>query len=118
MPAPGIGAAPWPFRETLKTAMSALAKDNIFFGTSSWKYEGWLGQLYSRERYRNRRGQHSKAQFEEICLAEYADVFKAVGVDATFYTFPRRENLQALGDQVPDGFQFGFKVTGTITLKH
>lgn len=108
----------WPLRDDLKARMQELAKDGVYFGTSSWKYEGWLGQLYSPERYRNSRGQHSKARFEDACLSEYAEVFKAVGVDATYYAFPREENLCALSDQVPDDFQFGFKVTEFITVKH
>jgi hypothetical protein len=28
-----------------------LAVDKLFVGTSSWKYEGWLDQIYSPERY-------------------------------------------------------------------
>ena len=31
--------------------LHALAERNVFFGTSSWKYEGWLGSIYSRDRY-------------------------------------------------------------------
>jgi uncharacterized protein YecE (DUF72 family) len=44
-------------------------------------------------------------------------VFKAVGVDATFYNFPRREFLHQIGDQLPDDFRFGFKVTEAVTTK-
>lgn len=39
-----------------------------------------------------------------MCLAEYAEVFKTVCVDAAYYTFPRREYLEGLGDQVPEYF--------------
>ena len=35
--------------------LSALAKRQIFLGTSSWKYTGWLEQIYSPERYRKGR---------------------------------------------------------------
>jgi uncharacterized protein YecE (DUF72 family) len=38
-------------------------------------------------------------------------------VDAAYYTFPRQVYLQKLGDAVPDDFQFGFKVTDTVTIK-
>jgi uncharacterized protein YecE (DUF72 family) len=107
----------WPLREKLKRIVSELAKENTYLGTSSWKYKGWLGQLYSPERYLNKKGKPSKEKFEDNCLAEYAAVFKAVCVDSTFYRFPLRENLEVLGAQVPDDFQFGFKVTQTITIK-
>jgi hypothetical protein len=33
-------------REKLKQAAELSAK-GIFIGTSSWKYEGWFGQLYT-----------------------------------------------------------------------
>jgi hypothetical protein len=34
----------------LAPALDALRRDNIFLGTSSWKYEGWLGDLYVNNR--------------------------------------------------------------------
>jgi hypothetical protein len=30
-------------REAIKPKLGVLAKANILIGTSSWKYEGWLG---------------------------------------------------------------------------
>jgi uncharacterized protein YecE (DUF72 family) len=63
------------------------------------------------------RGKVAKTRFERDCLNEYAEIFKTVSVDATFYTFPRPENLQKLADVVPDDFRFGFKVTDTVTIK-
>jgi uncharacterized protein YecE (DUF72 family) len=88
----------------------------VFIGTSSWKYEGWLGQLYTPSRYEYR-GKVAKTRFERDCLGEYAEVFKTVCVDAAYYDFPRRERLRNLSDQVPDDFRFGFKVTDAITVK-
>jgi uncharacterized protein YecE (DUF72 family) len=38
-------------------------------------------------------------------------------VDAAYYTFPTASGITAMGDQVPDHFRFGFKVTGDITIK-
>jgi len=72
----------------------------VFIGTSSWKYEGWFGQLYTPARYEYR-GKVAKTRFERDCLAEYAEVFKTVSVDAAYYDFPRRENLHKLADAVP-----------------
>ena len=115
--APPAAVSQWPALEKLKERVARLAERSVFLGTSSWKYEGWQGQLYTRDRYLNKRGKYSEAQFDERCLREYAEVFKAVGVDSTFYRFPSRDNLQALGEQVPDDFQFGFKVTDAITIK-
>jgi uncharacterized protein YecE (DUF72 family) len=103
-------------REQMKKKAAALAAKGVYVGTSSWKYEGWFGQLYSPARYEYR-GKVAKTRFERDCLSEYAEVFKTVSVDAAYYTFPRPEYLQKLADAVPDDFRFGFKVTDTVTIK-
>ena len=103
-------------RERTKQFLADLANKGLFIGTSSWKYDGWRGTLYDEARYVYR-GQFAKTRFERLCLAEYAEVFKTVCVDAAYYAFPRREYLEGLGDQVPDDFQFGLKVTDEITTR-
>ena len=103
-------------REQIKTKAAALAAQGVFVGTSSWKYEGWLGQLYTAARYEFR-GKVATTRFERDCLGEYAEVFKTVCVDAAYYTFPRAEYLHQLADAVPEDFRFGFKVTDEITIK-
>src|SRR5689334_15972606 len=103
-------------RDYVRDKAAALAAKGVFIGTSSWKYEGWLGQLYTGTRYEYR-GKVAEKRFNENCLTEYAEVFKTVCVDAAYYTFPRKEYLQGLADQVPDDFRFAFKVTDAITIK-
>lgn len=103
-------------RDKMKSTLAALAAQGAFIGTSSWKYPGWLGQLYTRDRY-VWRGRYAESRFERNCLAEYAEVFKAVCVDAAYYVFPKRDALAAMAAQVPANFQFAFKVTDEITLK-
>jgi uncharacterized protein YecE (DUF72 family) len=103
-------------RDQIKAEAAEFAGQGIFIGTSSWKYQGWLGQLYTPGRYEYR-GKVAKTRFERDCLAEYAEVFKTVCVDAAYYDFPRVERLQGLADQVPEDFRFGFKVTDAITIK-
>jgi uncharacterized protein YecE (DUF72 family) len=97
-------------RDQVKIKAAALAAKGVYVGTSSWKYEGWFGQLYTPARYEYR-GKVAKTRFERDCLSEYAEVFKTVSVDAAYYTFPSTEYLQKLADAVPDDFRFGFKVT-------
>jgi uncharacterized protein YecE (DUF72 family) len=104
-------------RDQLAAKLKRLTEQNIFLGTSSWKYPGWFGTIYERDRY-VWRGRFSKARFERDCLAEHSQVFPAVSVDATFYKFPERAMLEGLAAQVPDHFQFGLKVTDEITTKH
>jgi uncharacterized protein YecE (DUF72 family) len=128
-------------RKQIQLKAAELAARGVFIGTSSWKYAGWLGQLYTPVRYQKAKvasDTHSETllfpeldgesasnqptkfddkRFEQECLSEYAEVFKTVSVDATYYDFPRREYLQVLADQVPDDFRFGFKITDAVTIK-
>lgn len=103
-------------REQIKIKAAALAANGVFIGTSSWKYPGWRGMLYDESRYVYR-GKFAMSRFEKNCLAEYAEVFKTVCVDAGFYKFPDGKNLTSLMEQVPGDFQFAFKVTDKITVK-
>ena len=93
-----------------------LAERGVFIGTSSWKYPGWQGMFYDESRYVYR-GKYAKSRFENNCLSEYAEFFKTVSVDATYYTFPTVKYLEGLASQVPADFQFGLKVTAEITVK-
>jgi uncharacterized protein YecE (DUF72 family) len=103
-------------RDAIQRATLDLATRGVFIGTSSWKYQGWLDQLYDPARYEYR-GKFARTRFERGCLAEYGQVFKTVCVDAAYYDFPRPTYLAELATQVPDDFRFGFKVTDAITLK-
>jgi uncharacterized protein YecE (DUF72 family) len=103
-------------REELRQKAADLATHGVFIGTSSWKYAGWCGTLYDAGRYEYR-GKFAQTRFNRNCLSEYAEVFKTVCVDAAYYTFPSQKYLEAMANQVPDDFRFGFKVTDAITIK-
>jgi uncharacterized protein YecE (DUF72 family) len=103
-------------RAGLAARLHALAGERIYIGGSSWKYEGWFGQVYSRERYLAR-GRFSRKRFEAECLREYCETFRTVCGDFAFYQFPNDEFWQKLFAQVPAGFQFAFKVPELITCK-
>lgn len=85
-------------------------------GTSSWKYEGWIGQIYSREPYMVR-GRFSKKRFEEKCLAEYAETFPIVCGDFSFYQFPTDEFWRKLFAGAPQKLRFAFKVPEEVTCR-
>ena len=85
-------------RQTLAQRVAELASNGVYLGTSSWKYEGWRGQLYDDARYVYR-GRFARTRFERMCLAEYAKVFRTVCVDAAYYAFPRREYLEGLAEE-------------------
>lgn len=101
---------------TYRARLAALASQGVFIGTSSWKYEGWRGLIYDEQRYLYNR-KFATTRFERDCLAEYAETFPTVCVDAGYYQFPTPPYLYGLAAQVPESFQFGFKVTDEITIK-
>jgi uncharacterized protein YecE (DUF72 family) len=103
-------------RDALAARLRALAAQGVYIGGSSWKYEGWLGQIYSRERYLSR-GRFSRKLFEAECLKEYAETFPTVCGDFAFYQFPTEDFWRKLFAQTPAGFRFAFKVPEQITCK-
>src|SRR5438876_11475666 len=96
-------------RASLAARLRELADQNIRIGTSSWKYEGWLDQIYSRERYLSR-GRFSKKRFESECLAEFSETFPTVCGDFAFYQFPTPEFWSKLFAMVPPGLKMALKV--------
>ena len=71
------------WRAELRDALAKLAGQNVYIGTSSWKYPGWCGRLYDRDRYtwRNR----------------FSGYFREIGK-----IYPPKEDVDydALGDMV------------------
>jgi uncharacterized protein YecE (DUF72 family) len=103
-------------RQGLAASLVRLAQRNVFIGTSSWKYEGWLGQIYTRELYL-RRGAFSQRLFQDECLREYAQTFPVVCGDFSFYQFPSEVYWRRLFSSAPESLQFVFKVPEQITAK-
>jgi uncharacterized protein YecE (DUF72 family) len=103
-------------REGLASSLRRLANENIYIGGSSWRYEGWLGLVYTPDRYLVR-GKFSRKRFEEKCIAEYSETFPIVCGDFSFYQFPPEEFWQKLFSSAPSSLQFGFKVPEEITCK-
>ncbi len=91
-----------------------LAEQGVYLGTSSWKYPGWVGSIYTAERY-TVRGKFQTKQFQNDCLAEYAKTFHLVGGDFSFYTFPAKDDWRRLFEGTPDRLLFALKVPEEIT---
>lgn len=100
----------------LAPRLAELAAEGIFLGTSSWKYEGWMDQIYTRERYYTR-GRFSQKKFEAECLDEYAKTFPIVCGDFSFYQFPSEAYWQRLFSASPASLRFALKVPEDITVK-
>ena len=95
--------------------MSLPLSPLIRFGTSTWTYEGWQGQVYKR--------QYAKRTFAHECLGEYCQyqyqgepLFRTVGNDSTFYRPPTATQLRHYLTQIPEDFQICFKVWEEITI--
>ena len=86
---------PPPQAARLAPKLRSLAEKGIYFGTSSWKYPGWIGSIYSADRYETRK-KFSKAKFDEHCLTEYAETFPTVCGDFAFYQFPSVSSWERL----------------------
>lgn len=103
-------------RARLAARLEELRRGEIFIGTSSWKYEGWLDQIYTRERY-STRGRFSSKRFEQECLREYSEVFPIVCGDFSFYQFPPDSYWERLFATAPPRLQFALKVPEEITVR-
>ena len=103
-------------RARLAAALKRLAAANVLIGTSSWKYAGWMGQIYTRERYLTR-GRFSERYFASACLAEYAETFPVVCGDFSFYQFPSAAYWQRLFRSASGDLLYAFKAPEDITAK-
>ncbi len=104
-------------RTRIASVARRLFEDHrICLGTSSWRYAGWCGILYDEDRYLW--GTHfSKKRFSDHCLEEYAQTFRSVCVDATYYALPRKRFIEGIASQTPEDFVFSFKVPDEITIR-
>jgi uncharacterized protein YecE (DUF72 family) len=100
--------------ERMREGVKRWADQGVYLGGSSWKYRGWLGQIFSAKRYETR-GKLSQAKFDKTCLAEYAEIFPFVGGDFSFYSFYGDKFWAQLFSQVPPTFTFGLKVPERVT---
>lgn len=101
----------FPGEYNVAMALSPLVR----FGTSTWTYEGWKGEVYKQN--------YSKGRFKQDCLAEYAryehegqPLFRTVGFDFTFYGPPSAKPLAHYASLVAEGFEACPKVWEEITI--
>jgi uncharacterized protein YecE (DUF72 family) len=99
----------------LAPVLRTWTERGVYFGTSSWKYPGWVGSIYSQDRYLTR-NKFSNAKFEATCLSEYAETFHVVGGDFSFYQFPAADTWAKVFAGTPPNFGFGLKVPETMTV--
>ena len=82
-------------------------------GTCSWKYDSWVGLVYSHSNSKN-------------YLYEYSRKFDTVEIDQWFWSLfppakavlPKNSIVEEYKKSVPDDFLFTIKVPNSITLTH
>src|SRR2546425_1938715 len=82
----------------------------VKFGTSTWTYDGWAGDVY----HRSYRGAQPARRLEEY--ARYP-LFQTVGIDSAFYDPPSEATLAAYARSLPAGFPCVSKVWDRITAR-
>ena len=91
-------------------ALGGRVPANVRFGTSTWTYDGWAGEVY----HRAYRGAQPARRLEEY--ARYP-LFRTVGIDSAFYDPPTEEVLAAYARALPPGFPCVSKVWDRITAR-
>ncbi|MDH5466436.1 MAG: DUF72 domain-containing protein [Candidatus Aminicenantes bacterium] len=74
-----------------------------FLGTSGWSYPDWRGRFYPEDLSQRK------------WLPFYAEHFKTVEINMTFYRFPKPETLKGWLDKTPSNFTFTLKANRQIT---
>ena len=72
-------------------------------GTSGWSYDGWRGPFYPRTLRRT------------DWLAHYAESFRSVEINASFYHLPKLSVLEGWAAHTPADFLFAVKAWRAIT---
>lgn len=75
----------------------------IHFGCSGWSYDAWKGPFYPED------------LDNKYWLSYYAEIFKFVEIDSTFYRIPSKLMVQNWGRRTPDTFKFTVKFPKVIT---
>lgn len=78
-------------------------RGRLHYGTSGWDYPDWVGPFYAPDT--------AKKEF----LARYAQRFRTVEIDSTFYRMPTAKTVAGWVQRSPPGFRFSPKVPQEIT---
>ena len=82
---------------------AAPASPSLFVGTSGWQYRDWRGRVYPE-------GLPSARWLEW-----YADHFRTVELNNSFYRLPSRATFQAWAERTPDDFVVAVKASRFLT---
>lgn len=72
----------------------------VYFGTSSWAFEGWRGLVFAQDAPKTKLSRHGLAAYAQHPL------FRSVGLDRTYYAPIAASDFAAYAAMVPDDFRF------------
>lgn len=75
----------------------------IFYGTSGFSYDDWVGAFYPA------------SMPKREWLTYYAHEFNTCEVNSTFYAIPRQSSLRAMAEKTGEDFLFCFKANQEMT---
>ena len=78
-------------------------KGTLRLGTCSWSSKDWIGAVYT------------KGTKPTDFIAQYAERYDTVEIDATFYAIPSRSTVEGWASKTPESFLFSAKVPKTVT---
>ena len=105
-----FGDVPLPDPPDDLKALAQRIPPTIHFGTSTWTYDGWAGEVY----HRDYKGAQPAKRLEEY--GRYP-MFQTVGIDSAFYDPLSEETLAAYAKVLPPGFPCVSKVWDRITAR-
>jgi uncharacterized protein YecE (DUF72 family) len=90
-------------------ALAAQLPDNVYLGTSSWSFPGWADLLYD--------GGYRESELAREGLRAYAQhpLFRAVGLDKSYYAPLSMAENERLASQTPADFRFLVKAYDGVT---
>src|SRR5256712_14205795 len=107
---PSLFAGTLPAPPPELVALARRLPPGVRFGTSTWTYDGWAGDVY----HRPYRGAQPARRLEEY--VRYP-LFRTVGIDSAFYEPPAEEALAAYLRALPAGFPCVSKEWERITAQ-
>ncbi len=78
-------------------------RSELHVGTSGWSYKDWVGSFFA------------PGTRPENYLRSYADCFRSVEIDSTFYAVPRESVVRGWNERSPAHFRFAAKFPRDIT---
>ena len=91
---------------TVRTFGAGRGRENgqvLWIGTSGWQYRHWRERLYP------------KGVAQRRWLEHYADRFRTVEVNNTFYHLPPRSTFEGWAERTPPDFVMALKMSGYLT---